>query len=58
MSKIITEDMIEYSGDGVHTVRWLGNRLIIIQNTRNFTNIKSANIPYSGAGIDIGEIIY
>ena len=48
----------EYSGLGVHAVRWLGNRLAIIQNTRNLTNIKPANAPQSGFGLDIGSISY
>ena len=48
----------EYSGLGVHAVRWLGNRLAIIQNTRNLTNIKPANAPQSGFGLDIGSIPY
>ena len=49
---------IEYSGLGVRAVRWLGNRLAIIQNTRNLTNIKPANAPQSGSGLDIGSISY
>ena len=48
----------EYSGLGVRAVRWLGNRLAIIQNTRNLTNIKPANAPQSGSGLDIGSISY
>ena len=48
----------EYSGLGVHAVRWLGNRFAIIYNTRNLTNIKPANAPQSGSGLDIGSISY
>ena len=51
-------ELLEYSGLGVHAVRWLGNRLAIIQNTRNLTNIKPANAPQSGSGLDIGSISY
>ena len=52
------ESQVEYSGLGVRAVRWLGNRLAIIQNTRNLTNIKPANAPQSGSGLDIGSISY
>lgn len=52
------EQSTEYSGLGVRAVRWLGNRLAIIQNTRNLTNIKPANAPQSGSGLDIGSISY
>lgn len=54
----VRDGRVEYSGLGVHAVRWLGNRLAIIQNTRNLTNIKPANAPQSGFGLDIGSISY
>ena len=44
----------EYFGLGAHAVRLLGNRLAIIQNTRNLTKVKPANTPQSGFGLDIG----
>lgn len=44
----------EYSGFGVTAVRWLGNRLSIIQNTRNITNIKPSNALHRGSVVEIG----
>ena len=48
----------EYSGLDVHAVRRSGNRLAIIQNTRNLTEVKPAKAPQSGSGLDIGSTSY
>lgn len=49
---------IGYTLIGVTAVRLLRNRLAIIENTRNITNIKLDNALQSGSRLDIGPISY
>ena len=46
-------DIIEYSGLDIHAVQWVGNRLAIIQNTRNLTKVKTANARKAALGLTL-----